>query len=94
MELKGEKPTSSAAKEFDEFARDCVRLAERADTPELREKLLNLAREWMHAVMDDEDAESAAQRRRPMASALRRDRRSQAARPPGQEADSDEAPSL
>ena len=66
---------SSAAKEFEEFARDCVRLAERADTPELREKLLNLAREWMHAVMDDEDAESAAQRRRPMASALRRDRR-------------------
>jgi hypothetical protein len=95
MELKGEKPMSSAAaKEFEEFARDCVRLAERADTPELREKLLNLAREWMHAVMDDEDAESAAQRRRPMASALRRDRRSQAARPPGQEADSDEAPSL
>jgi hypothetical protein len=44
---------SSAAKEFEEFARDCVRLAERADTPELREKLLNLAREWMHAVMDD-----------------------------------------
>ena len=85
---------SSAAKEFEEFARDCVRLAERADTPELREKLLNSAREWMHAVMDDEDAESAAQRRRPMASALRRDRRSQAARPPGQEADSDEAPSL
>ena len=85
---------SSAAKEFEEFARDCVRLAERADTPELREKLLNLAREWMHAVMDDEDAESAAQRRRPMAGALRRDRRSQAARPPGQEADSDEAPSL
>ena len=85
---------SSAAKEFEEFARDCVRLAGRADTPELREKLLNLAREWMHAVMDDEDAESAAQRRRPMASALRRDRRSQAARPPGQEADSDEAPSL
>ena len=72
---------SSAAKEFEGFARDCVRLAERADTPELREKLLNLAREWMHAVMDDEDAESAAQSRRPMASALRRDRRSQAARP-------------
>ena len=85
---------SSAAKEFEEFARDCVRLAERADTPELRGKLLNLAREWMHAVMDDEDAESAAQRRRPMASALRRDRRSQSPPYPGQEADSDEAPSL
>ena len=34
MELKGEKPMSSAAKEFEEFARDCVRLAERADTRE------------------------------------------------------------
>jgi hypothetical protein len=85
---------SSAAKEFEEFARECVRLAERADTPELRGKLLNLAREWMHAVMDDEDADSAAQSRRPMASALRRDRRSQAACPPSQEADSDEALSL
>lgn len=85
---------SSAAKEFEEFARDCVRLAERADTPELREKLLSLAREWMHAVMDDEDADSASQSHRSMASALRRDRRSQAARPPCQEADSDEAPSL
>ena len=50
---------SSAAKEFEEFARDCVRLAERADTPELREKLLNLAREWMHAVIDEEDASGA-----------------------------------
>ena len=38
-----------------QFARDCVRLAEQADTPELREKLLNLAREWMRAVMDEED---------------------------------------
>jgi hypothetical protein len=44
-----------ATKEFEEFARDCVRLAGQADTPELREKLLNLAREWMRAVMDDED---------------------------------------
>jgi hypothetical protein len=47
---------SESAKEFEEFARDCVRLAEQADSPELREKLLNLAREWMHAVMDIEDA--------------------------------------
>ena len=46
---------SSEAKEFEGFARDCVRLAERADTPELREKLLNLAREWMRAVMEAED---------------------------------------
>ena len=52
----GKQPMSSkSAKEFEEFARDCVRLAEQADTQELREKLLNLAREWMRAVMDDED---------------------------------------
>jgi hypothetical protein len=37
-------------RKFEEFARDCVRLAEQADTPMLREKLLNLAREWMRAV--------------------------------------------
>src|SRR3954470_79376 len=43
--------SSGSIKEFEEFARDCVRLAEQADTPELREKLLNLAREWMRAVM-------------------------------------------
>jgi hypothetical protein len=30
-------------------------LAEQADTPELREKLLNLAREWMRAVMPNQD---------------------------------------
>jgi hypothetical protein len=45
--------SAKSAKEFEEFARDCVRLAEQADTPMLREKLLNLAREWMHAVMPD-----------------------------------------
>ena len=54
MELR-EQAVSGPAHEFEEFARDCVRLAEQADTPELREKLLNLAREWMQAVMDEED---------------------------------------
>jgi hypothetical protein len=44
------------AKEFESYARDCVKLAEHADTPELREKLLQQAREWMQAVMDEEDA--------------------------------------
>jgi hypothetical protein len=83
---------SSAAKEFEGFARDCVRLAERADTPELREKLLNLAREWMRAVMEAEDSDCKAPSRRPVATALRPDRRSQAARPPSSH--SDEAPSL
>ena len=81
---------SSAAEEFEGFARDCVRLAERADTPELREKLLNLAREWMRAVMEDEDSDCAAQNGRPVVTTQRRDRRSQAARPPSLH--SDEAP--
>jgi hypothetical protein len=45
---------SASAKEFEEFAQDCVRLAEQADTPELRAKLLNLASEWMRAMMPDE----------------------------------------
>ena len=40
--------SSGSAKEFEEFARGgCGQ----ADTAELREKLLNLAREWMRAVM-------------------------------------------
>ena len=46
---------SGSAHEFEEFARDCVRLAEQADTQELREKLLNLAREWMRAVIEEAD---------------------------------------
>ena len=83
---------SSAAKEFEGFARDCVRLAERADTPELREKLLSLARDWMRAVMEDEDSDCAAQNRRPAVTTLRPDRRSQARSPPSPH--SDEAPSL
>jgi hypothetical protein len=59
-----------SATELEEFARDCVRLAEQADTLILREKLLNLAREWMRAAIDDHDAsrstgEEAAPRKRP-----------------------------
>jgi hypothetical protein len=50
---------SGSANEYEELARDCVRLAGQADTPALREKLLNLAREWMQALFDEEDAERA-----------------------------------
>ena len=52
---------SGSAHEFEEFARDCVRLAEQADTQELREKLLNLAREWMRAVIEEEDTVMSSQ---------------------------------
>jgi hypothetical protein len=43
---------SSAGSQFEEFARDCVRLAGHAKSPELREKLFAMAREWMRAAMD------------------------------------------
>jgi hypothetical protein len=43
--------------DLEEFARDCVRLAGHADSPELRGKLLNLAREWMQAAMREQGPE-------------------------------------
>jgi hypothetical protein len=46
----------SSASEFEEFARDCVRLANQAPSPELREKLFDIAREWMRAAMDGQEA--------------------------------------
>jgi hypothetical protein len=51
-------------KDFDKYARECVRLADQADTPELREQLLTMARDWMRAVMDEEDAHKTARGRR------------------------------
>ena len=39
--------------EYVDFARDCVRLAQSADSPELRERLLQMAREWMAAAMHE-----------------------------------------
>ena len=59
--------SSGTAKEYEDFARECVRLANQADSPELREKLLNLAREWMHAVIDGEDVASPKEGKRPKA---------------------------
>jgi hypothetical protein len=47
----------SSGSEFEEFARDCVRLARQANSPELRERLFDIAREWMRAAMDGEDAQ-------------------------------------
>jgi hypothetical protein len=45
----------SPGSEFEEFARDCVRLANQAPSPELREKLFDIAREWMRAAMDEQE---------------------------------------
>jgi hypothetical protein len=47
---------SQSAKEFEYYARDCVKLAEQPNMPpEVREQLLQMAREWMKALMDGED---------------------------------------
>jgi hypothetical protein len=35
--------------EFQDFAYDYVKLAERAELPELRKRFLEMAREWMQA---------------------------------------------
>jgi hypothetical protein len=54
--------SGSAAKEFEAFARDCVQLAAQADTPELRERLLSMARDWMRAAIEEDDAAPSTNR--------------------------------
>ena len=39
--------------DFQEFALDCIRLSNQERSPRLRHRLLMLAREWMHAAMQD-----------------------------------------
>jgi hypothetical protein len=53
---------SSEAKKYHGYARDCVRLAEAAETPERRDRLIDLARIWMDAALTEEDAEEKARR--------------------------------
>jgi hypothetical protein len=46
----------SSVKDFETYARDCVNLAGQPDVPpELRDQLLQMAREWMKASMEAED---------------------------------------
>jgi hypothetical protein len=52
----------SEAKKYHGYARECVRLAGRAETPELRDKLIELARVWMDAALTEEEAEERATR--------------------------------
>jgi hypothetical protein len=40
-------------KDMEGYARDCVRLAQLARNPELREQLMQMARDWMAAAMHD-----------------------------------------
>jgi hypothetical protein len=49
--------SSGKESEFDGYARECMKLASQADTWELREAMIDMAREWMQAIMDEEDGE-------------------------------------
>jgi len=47
--------SETAAEEFENYARDLVRLSRQPNTPpELRDQLLAMAREWMQAAMGEE----------------------------------------
>ena len=51
---------SMREKEMDDWARDCVvRLANRVDNAKLRDRLLQMAREWKAAAMDEGNRSSA-----------------------------------
>jgi hypothetical protein len=52
--------SSGREKEFDQYARECVRLTEGVQDADLREKLLRQAREWMQAEMHEEDGAEIA----------------------------------
>ena len=47
----------SEAEKYHGYARECVRLAGAAETPELRDKLIDLARVWMDAALTEEEAQ-------------------------------------
>ena len=50
------------AEEFQDYAQDCVRLANGDNVPpELRKQLLEMAREWMQAVMEEETGSETPQ---------------------------------
>ena len=44
----------SEAQQYLAYARECLEMAERADTPEQREKLVELSRVWMQAALEQE----------------------------------------
>jgi hypothetical protein len=56
-------------KDFQKYAQDCVKLAQQPNTPsELRQQLFQMAREWMQAMMaEEEDASTIPKRKPPLA---------------------------
>ena len=46
--------TLFAAKKYHAYARECLRLAERAENPETRHRLVELSRSWAASALDEE----------------------------------------
>ena len=54
------------------YARDCARLAQKTNDPDLRERLLQMAREWMAVAMREDNLPVRYPRPRRSARALRK----------------------
>ena len=46
--------TLADAKKYHAYARECLKMAERADTAETRQSLIELSRLWMEAALREE----------------------------------------
>jgi hypothetical protein len=44
----------SEAKKYHAYARECLKLTETADTPDIRQRLIELSRVWMEAALNEE----------------------------------------
>ena len=77
--------TFSAANKYHAYARECLKLAETATTPDIREKLIELSRVWMEAALNEERHHVAEFFEPPDSGKLRR--RVRAAQPPARSRD-------
>jgi len=50
----------SEAKTYHTYARECLKLAEEADEPNVRKKLIELSQTWMQAALTEEKNHSIA----------------------------------
>ena len=57
--------TRYEAKKYHAYARECLRLAETADKPDTREKLIELSRVWMEAALNEERHDLVGMREQP-----------------------------
>lgn len=53
---------SSDAKQYHAFARECLEMAEKANDPGVRLKLIELSRQWMEAALMEERREASREK--------------------------------